>query len=160
MSWFRYLEFTTGWFLPSLFPTKKILLKNSSASCYFCCMAPFFNIFPISTCIKVACSWPICGVWRILSCVRFFRKGFLNPFTISKISGSFVSISQSHASKKWFNLPASDKFGTIFAESKLFTQGWTFLRSSIGIIGGKNMLKVSFMFIFTLESTLLPVVGR
>ena len=150
MNWFKYLKFTTGRFHPSLSPTKKILLKNYPAWCSVCCMAPFFNMFSISTCIRSACSWPMCGVWRTLSCVGFFRKGTVNPFTISKISGSFVSIS--HASKKYFNLPDSGKFGTFLAENKLFTHGRTFLRSYIWITGGNNMLKnVSFVFIFTLE---------
>ena len=90
----------------------------------------------------------MCGVWWTLSCAGFFRKGI---FTIPKISESFVSFS--HASKKCFNLPTIDKFVTILSENKLFTYGWQFLRSSIGIIGGKDMLNVSFMFIFTLEFT-------
>ena len=66
----------------------------------------------------------------------FFRKVNLNSFTISKISGYFVSTS--HASKKCFNLCASGKFGAIIAENKLFTNGSALLRSSIGIIGGKT----------------------
>ena len=80
------------------------------------------------------------------------RNHILNPFTISDISGSFVSIS--YVSKKCFNLPASGKFGTFLTDNKLFTHGWTFFRSSIGITCENNMLKrVSFVFIFTLEST-------
>ena len=91
MNWFKYLKFTTGQSPSSLFPTKKILLKNFPTGCSVCCMAPFFNMFSISTCIKCACSWPMCGVWRTLSCVGCFRKGILNYFIISKISGFFVS---------------------------------------------------------------------
>ena len=42
----------------------------------------------------------------------------------------------------------------MLAENKICTHGWTFLRSSKGILGGKDMLnKVSFLFIFTLEFT-------
>ena len=80
------------------------------------------------------------------------RKHILNPFTISNICGSFVSIS--YVSKKCFKLPASGKFGIFLTDNKLFTHGWTFFRSSIGITCGNNMLKrISFVFIFTLEST-------
>ena len=80
------------------------------------------------------------------------RKHILNPFTISNICGSFVSIS--YVSKKCFRLPASGKFGIFLTDNKLFTHGWTFFRSSIGITCGNNMLKrISFVFIFTLEST-------
>ena len=137
---------------PSLFPTKKILLKNPPAWCSGCCMATFFNMFSISTCIRSTCSLPMCDIWGALLSVGLFRKGILSPFPISLFSGSFVSIS--HASKKCFNLHASGKFGTFLAENKIFIHGWTFLRSSIGIIRGNNMLnKVSFVFVFTLEST-------
>ena len=115
-------------------------------------MVPFFNMFSISTCIISVCSWTICGVWGTLVRVRFFRKGILNTFLIYRISGSFVSIS--HTSKKCFNVPASGKFGAFLAENKLFIHGWTLRISSIGIIGENNMMKkVSFVFIFTLEST-------
>ena len=90
---FKYLKFTTGRLPPSLFPNKKIFLKNSQAWCSVYYMTQFFNMFFISTCIRAACSWLLCGVWGILFCVGIFRKTILNPFTISKISGSFVSIS-------------------------------------------------------------------
>ena len=82
----------------------------------------FFNMFFVSTCIRTACSWLMCGVWGTLFCVGFFRNGILKPFTSSTISGSFVSIS--NTSKKWFNLPASSKLGTILGENKHFTHGW------------------------------------
>ena len=102
-------------------------------------------MFPISTCIRPACSKPMCG------CLGSFLLHWI-LFKNFKISGSFVRIS--HASKKCFNLPTSGKFGTILAENKLFTHGWTFLRLSKGIKGGKDMLnKVYFLFIFTMEST-------
>ena len=127
----------------------KILLKKSPAWFCFCCMAPLFNMFSISTCIGAICSWPICGVWETLSCVEFFK--------IVKTSGYFVSVF--HSSKKCFNLPASGKFGTILAKNKLFTQGWTFLRSAIGVIGGRNMLRFPLCF-FILRNPLLIPVGR
>ena len=85
-----------------------------------------------------------CGVWE-LSPVWYFLEFFL-------ILPCF---------QKCFNYPTSGKFGPLLAEKKLFTYGWTFLISSIGIVGGKNMLKkVSFVFSFTLESTGSSRAGR
>ena len=121
-------------FPPSVIHTKIILLKNSPAWWSVCCMDPFFNVFSISTCIRAVYSWLMCRVWGTLP------SQFLKFLGICKYLPCF-------------NFPASGKFRIILAENKYFTHGWTFLRSFIGIIRGKNMLKVSFVFIFTLEST-------
>ena len=96
-------------------------------------MVFFMKICRASPKLKVLVCDSCVAYGELSPLLHFFRKVTLKPFTISKISGSFVSIS--HASKKCFNLPASCKFGTILAENKLFTHGQTFLRYSIGITG-------------------------
>ena len=115
-----YLKFITGSFSLSL-PNQEIIAYKLPSMMPICCMAPIFNMFSVCTCVRVACSWPMWSVWRTFSCVGFFTKGVLNPFTIAKLPGSFVSISR--ASKKCFDLPASGMFGAILAENKLFTYG-------------------------------------
>ena len=49
----------------------------------------------------------MCGVWGTFSCAGFLRKSVLNPFTISNISGSFVSISHTSKNNLTFLLAAS-----------------------------------------------------
>ena len=103
---------------PHLFSQPRTYCLQTPQLDAVCFMASFFNMFSISTCIRSACSWPMCGVWGTLSYVGFFRKDMLNLFTIFKISWSFVSIS--HASKNILTF-------LLVARLELFLQRTSFL---------------------------------
>lgn len=76
MKLFRCFRFTTGWFLPSFFETKKTLLQN--LRCLHLMNSTFFNVSWTSDSIRTLFSWLSLGVLTSLLETVFPRTKFCN----------------------------------------------------------------------------------
>ena len=108
MNSYSILRFITGWFPPSFFFIRNMLVRISSDVWYTLLMVHFYN-FLISFSITCLCIFDICTERGVLTWWRIQIKGILYPFTIDKISWFFIKTSLRE------KRPYSEFFWSIFS---------------------------------------------
>ena len=104
-----FFRFITGQFSPSFFPTRKMLLRNSSLAVSDLWIALFSSKFDVSWSTSIECCSDIFIAFGGFSWTGRFVNGIWYPFTIDKISWSRVTFS--YCFTNCDSVPASGTFG-------------------------------------------------